>query len=693
MMNTYSIDYETTSSCNIKHGGYRYASDPSTRILMFAIARNDEEPILWDHLDPNSPESVQAKGLLEEADSTDCEVHAFNAAFEVAITRYRLYEDVGMSPICHSKWRCVQALARVASLPVSLANVATFLRVEDKDPVGKALINVFSDKNKQITLRSGKSTMKVSDPLALNPIPWSHTMTLLGKQVSLRDAWAMFKDYCRKDVIVERQVRTKLARFALSESELAGFRFTLRMNDMGAPLNVTAINHAAAILATHRQNLETRFKSLTGLAPSQTSKTLEWLVHHGYPADNLQSKTMNQWTGSSFLDSEGREALAIRSDLSFAAIKKIATMQNTVCPDGTAKGMFTWYGASATGRWTSQGIQLQNARKPTITDPDMAYRLICDGADAELMEICFGNPYEAVASCIRNFIQPHEGVMYAVDYSNIESRVAAWLAGQEDLLDVYREGRDAYKELASKVFNVTLQDVTKDQRFVGKVGNLSLVFQTGAKTFHETCAMWGNPISKKVACDTVKTFREVNHHFPKTWRAYEAASVKAIQNPGKWFDASPYVSFACSAKAPFHRLVMRLPSGRQLCYPIPKVERTIKRHTDYETGETREWESDDITYYGQRAGHVAWGRVNLYSGLLFQNSVQATARDIMQHGCVNASSKGYEIFSVIHDEVLSYEHPDGWEGLSAALCEHPAWLPDTFPVAATGGIYDYYTKD
>ncbi len=692
-MNRYSLDYETTSACDIKRGGYRYASDPTTRILMFAIGRNDEAPVVWDYLEPNSEESKKAKALLKEADLNDCEIHAFNAAFEIAITRYRLYKDVGLSPVCQSKWRCVQALTRVASIPVSLAAAATLLRVEDKDPVGKALIGVFSVQNKQIMLRSGKDTLKVSDPLSLNPIPWDHTLTLLGKQVSLREAWAMFKEYCRKDVIVERQVRAKLSKFELSESELAGYQFTTQMNGIGAPLNVTAVNNAASILEEHRKHLEKRFKEITNLSPNQTSKVLAWLQHHGYPGPDLRSATMKEWTGSSFLSPEGQEALAIRSALSFAAIKKIETMQKTVCPDGTAKGMFTWFGASATGRWTSQGIQLQNARKPTIKNPDLAYRLICDGADAELMDICFGNPYEAVASCIRNFIQPHEGGMYAVDYSNIESRVAAWLAGQDDLLDVYREGRDAYKELAARVFNVPLDEVTKDQRFVGKVGNLSLVFQTGAKTFHETCAMWGNPIPKKVACDTVKTFREVNHHFPKTWRAYEAASVKAIQNPGQWFEASPHVSFACSVKAPFHRLVMRLPSGRQLCYPIPMVKRTTKTHTDYETGETRTWDSDDITYYGQRVGQVAWGRVNLYAGLLFQNSVQATARDIMQHGCVNASKKGYSIFSVIHDEVLSYEHPDGWEGLSAALCEHPAWLPEDFPLSATGGSCDYYTKD
>lgn len=689
----FSIDYETSSACDIKLGAYRYACDPSTRILMFAISQDDGDPVIWDCTEPGSAESLLAQCILREAVETGAEIHAFNAGFEAAISKYRLLADLNVEPPALEQWRCVQAVARVASIPVSLGKAAEFLRLRDKDAAGKALIHIFSDQTRNVTLKHGKETVKAGHILGMNPIPWDHTLTVAGRTVTVREAWAMFRHYCATDVLVEREVRKKLAKFALPESELAGFQFTLRMNDMGAPVNMPAVRNAAKILDTRRKELESRFKEITGLMPTQTAKVLEWLKAEGFPADNLQAATMKEWNGSDFLTEKGKEALSIRSDLSFAAIKKITAMENSVCDDDTAKGGFTWYGASATGRWTSTGIQLQNVRKPSIKNPDLAYKLIREGADSELMEIVFGNPYEAVASVIRNFIQPHTGRMYSVDFSNIESRVAAWLAGQESQLAIYREGRDAYKELAADVFNVPLDQVTKEQRFVGKVGILSLVFQTGAKTFHETCAAWGNPIPKKVACDTVRVFREVNDGFPKTWRAYEAAAVKAIQNPGQWFEASPFVSFACTTKEPFHRLVMRLPSGRNLVYPHPKVERAVKRHTDYETGETREWETNDITFHGQLRGFTGWGRVGLFAGLLFQNSVQATARDIMQQGCVNAEGKGYRIFSVIHDEVLSYEHPDGHEGLAAALCELPAWMPSDFPLAAAGGVCDYYTKD
>ena len=696
-MSIYGYDYETTSAEDISCGAWRYAAHPTTRILMFAAVRDDEAPALWNFLTPESEESRHAKLLLSEAIETQEPLYAFNAGFELAVNHYRLVADVGVSSApTIEQLRCSQAMARRAAIPVSLAKAAEFIRLNvDKDARGKALISVFSDQSKLTTLKRGKETLKSASPVLESPIPWDWTLTVAGETITVKEAWDMFCEYCRKDTIVERELRKKLARFDLDGSELAGYQFTNRLNTMGAPVNLKAAKNAYEIIEGHKEYLENEFLAITGLMPSQTARVLEWLKKEGYPAGDLQAATMEECLGSTMMTEAGRKALQIRSHLSFAAVKKVKAIIDTVCPDETLKGMFTWYGASATGRWTSGGVQLQNARKPTIKNTDIAYRHLCEGIHPELFEMAFGNPYEAVASCIRNFIQPHNGAtMMSVDFSNIESRVAAWLAGQDDLLALYRDGKDAYKELASKVFNIPVEQVTKEQRFVGKVGNLSLVFQTGAKTFHETCAAWGMPIEKKIACATVRTFREENDQFPKTWRAFESAAVKAIKEPGQWFDANEFVSFASTNKPPFSRLMMRLPSGRALCYPLPEVTRTVKRHKDYETGESREWESDDITFWGQIRGTAQWGRVGTYAGSLFQSSVQGTARDIMQHGCVTAQNRGYRIFSIIHDEVLAHnDHADGLEGLEAALCDHPAWLPKHFPLAAAGAVCDYYTKD
>jgi DNA polymerase len=686
-----SLDFETTSACDISLGSYRYAADPSTRILMFAIAKDDGEPVLWRFDHHSSPESLEAEHMLREAVATRSIIFAHSSQFEAAISRYRLLKDVGVKTPHIDQWRCTAAMARRAAIPVSLANAAGFLKLDvSKDTRGKALIGVFSDQTKLVLIRHGKESRKSASPILENPVPWDWTFTLAGEQVTVREAWDMFCEYCKTDVRVEQQLHKTLAKFELEGDELEGFLFTARMNDRGIPVNVKALANARVILDDFKDELTTEFTTLTGLQPTQTAKVLAWLRHEGYAEDNLQADTMESQLGSSLLTPTGQRALEIRSQLSFAAIKKVQSMMDTECGDGIMRGLFTWYGAQATGRWTSNGPQVQNAKKPTIEQPDIAYAEICGGIDTELFGLMFGNPYEAVASVIRNFIQRKKGTILAADFSNIESRVALLLAEQYDGLDIYREGRDAYKELASQVFGVPVSEVTKEQRFIGKVGVLSLVFRTGAKAFHETCATWGQPIEKKLACKTVRVFREENPQFPITWRRFDATAVKAINDPGKWFEANSQVSFAFSRAKPFHRLMMRLPSGRCLCYSLAKVERTLKRHKDYETGEVREWESDDIKYWGQLKGHTGWGWCQ---PSLFQNSVQATARDIMQHGCIVAERAGYEIFSIIHDEVLANDnHPDGIKGLEAAICTHPAWLDKRMPIAAAGSITPYYQK-
>lgn len=690
-MSIYRWDFETTSKCDISHGAWRYASDESTRILMFAIARDEEPPLLWRFDQPDSGESLGAIALLREAIASGALIYAFNVSFELAISSYRLFPDVGVPPPLIEQLRCSQAMCRRAAIPQSLAKAAEFLKLgTDKDKRGKALIGVFSDQNKLVTLSLGKEKRKVANPILEDPVPWNWTLTAGGETLSVREAWEGFCSYCKSDVVVEAGVHKALGKFEIIGSELEGFQFDLRMNSRGAPVRVSALNHAQTILDAHQEKLATEFFELTKLAPSQTAKVLEWLQAEGYTADNLQATTMESNLGSSFLSDEGQRALQIRSNLSFAAIKKVKKMIDTVCPDGTMKGLFTWYGAMRTGRWTSGGVQLQNARKPTIDNPDEVYADICAGIDIDIFELYYENPYECVASVIRNFVQPHEGLMLDADYSNIESRVAAMIAGQESMLQAYRDGRDLYKELAMAIFGVTLEQVTKEQRFVAKTASLACVYQTGAKTFHETCAMWGMPIEKKLACHTVKTFRTENPQFPITWRKFESAATKALNNPGEWFAANEFVSFGYSKTKPFPRLLMRLPSGRNLVYAYPQIRRAIKHHKDYETGETREWETDEISFYGALKGHTGWGRVLTYSGDLFQGSVQGTARDIMQHGCVTAEKRGFEIFSIIHDEALAHEgDPQEFED---ALCTKPDWLPENFPLAAESHACRYYAK-
>lgn len=690
-MSHYSIDYETTSLCDIALGAYRYASDPSTRILMFAIAEGDGEPLIWDSVNPTSPESTAAHAMLLHATTSDSLIYAHSVMFELAISTYRLLADVGLEPPALDVWRCTRTLALHAGIPSSLANAAAFLGVTDKDKAGKMLINIFSDQSKIVTLAKGKHRMKVASPLLADPIPWDWSVTVAGESVTVADAWRMFLEYCRLDVKVEQEVHRKLAKFELQGMELEGFLFDLRMNHRGVPVNRLALEHAQQILNEEAQILTTEFQQITELQPSQTAKVLSWLQAEGYAADNLQSATMTQQLGSSFLSERGQRALEIRSSLSFAAIKKVPAMLATACDDDRMRGLLLFCGAQRTWRWTSSGPQLQNARKPTIKCAELAYEDLCSGVDRETLCQLYGNTYEVVASCIRNFIQPHDGEqMLCLDLSNIESRVACHLAGCNHILDRYRHGLDDYKHLASDVYGIPVDQITKDQRFVGKVGCLSLVFQVGAKTFHETCATWGMPIDKATAVRTVKVFRETRPEFPRTWRAYEAAMVKAINVPGEWHEATPFVSFARTTKHPFDRLLMRLPTGRSIVLPLPKVERRVQRHKDFETGEVREWETDVVSFYGSLRNHAGWGRVQTYAGDAFQTSVQAVARDIMLHGCLQAEKNGYQIFNLVHDE--AHAHDGDLDGFIRSFTTLPPWLPEDFPLACEAERVPFYSK-
>jgi DNA polymerase len=684
-------DFETTSACDIKLGAYRYASDPSTRILMFAILVDDEAPLAWRFDDPQCEESLAAVALLRKVIEEGHLLFAHNAPFELAIATYRLMQDVGVRPPSIEQIRCTMAMCRTAALPPSLAGASEFLKLGvDKDKRGKALIGIFSDQTKVVTLTRGKEKMKTGNPILEDDIPWDWMVTVGGESMTVRAAWLAFIEYNRQDVRVERGVHKTLHKFELEGQELEGFLFDLRMNLRGIPVNLPALGTAQAIIESVGAKLAAEFTEVTGLQPTQTMKVLQWLQERGYPGADLTGATMKEYLGHESLIGDAPRALEIRSLLSFAAVKKVKAMKETACPDGHMKGLFTWYGAQRTGRWTSGGPQPQNARRPSIKDADFVYSLVCDGIDPDGFSSLYEKEYECMASVVRNFIQPHQGMMLDADYSNIESRVAALIAGQESMLDAYREGRDLYKELAVAIFNVPFEEVTKEQRFVAKIASLACIYSTGARTFHETCATWGMPIEKKLACHTVRVFRQTNEQFPITWRKYGTTAVKAINEPGVWHPVNEFVAFAYSNTKPFPRLVMRLPSGRKLVLPMPKVSRVMKKHRDYETGEEREWETDEISFYGSLRGYAGWGRVATYPADLFQSSVQATARDIMQNGCLNAQAKGFEIFALIHDQALA--HDGDIDQFVDALCTRPSWLPENFPLAAEGNRVPYYSK-
>lgn len=710
----YHLDYETTSECDIGRGAFRYASDPSTRILMYAIAKDDEKPLVWDSMDPYSDESIDAEALYIEACESGAPIYAHNVQFEVAITHY-LQE---VKPDLR-QWRCTASMCRRCGVPPSLAGAADFLNLgEDKDKRGKGLISVFSDRTILTQIRHGRgkaeTKQKVGSPLELKPVPWEHSFTLAGEQVTVREGWELFKEYCRQDVVVEQAVHKALSKFEITGDLLEGFLFDLKMNVRGIPVDVPALKRAEQLIIDYERTLNDRFREITGLNQSQRDKCLAWFQEHGYKGDNLQAATVEHFASleDSEMTPECLEAIQIKATLSFAAVKKVKAMIDWVCPDGRIRGAFIWHGAQKTGRWTSVGPQFQNMKKPPKwMKPLMAaiYRAVARWADNEELAFLFGNPFEVLACCSRYFVRDPDGPIYDVDFAQVEARILPALIEAERILDKFRRGEDIYLDVA-KALNT--------DRDMGKVISLLCQFGGGWQAINLPDL---DEAGKRRA---VFIYRKENPEVVQGWNRFQDSFVEALENPGRWIQVTRHVKMAYARSYPFKRIHMRLPSGRDIIYPFPKadpmtmvkVSRPVK---DSEDERTEKWErlmgkfyskddchaalglrggarvescfiTNDLSFHGH-VDQGRYGRVKTYGGDLLQSATQGTGMDFLMHGCVVAESRGFEPFFVVHDQALA-KGLGGLEAFVEALCTRPSWFPD-FPLEADGTIADSYQKD
>lgn len=666
-MNIYHLDYETRSRADLKKvGAYRYAADSSTRILMFAIAKNDDEPVFWDCLRGGKA----AMAMLQEALADPTALFwAHNAEFERAISKYRMEADLGLEPPPVEKWRCTAALARKAGLRSSLANVGEDLNLgQKKFGEGYQLIRLFSIPQKA----TGEFIEPKDEP----------------------EKFVRFGEYCVQDMRSEREVHAMLKPFELKGAPLETFLFDARMNDRGIPVNVAALRHANRIIGEVQTRVAKEFVELTGLQPTQRDKVKQLLESvYGVKLTNMQSKTLDdaiayhsESEDDEELDAEtepdsaiARRILFLYKQVSFAAVKKVQTMLDCVCDDGFIRGMFLYYGAG-TGRWTGQKVQPQNFRRPTIKDADGAYRLLCSGASTEELKMVYGNPLEAIANCIRNFIHDTSSPMFDADYAAIEARIICWLAGQEDALDRFRKGVDSYCHMAGVIYDRPMELIKNPspERELGKRAVLGCGFGMWWVKFQKTA--WDQArikLSDELSERAVMAYRESYNKVVQFWDDCDAAARNAIGAPNCVYKAGK-VSFRSLRLCGLPYLVMTLPSGRNLAYPHPRIERL---------GEDERF---SVTYYGQLPGTAKYGRVKLYGGKLAENAAQATAADVMAHGAVTAEKQGHIIWGLVHDQALG-KATGFLENFISALTDLPSWAAG-LPIKAEGKIVPYYKK-
>lgn len=690
-MPIYHLDYETASACDITFGSYRYASDPSTRILMFAIAKDDEEPLLWTITDRNPA----ALDMLRTAIGSDSLIYAHNASFELAISTYRMLPDLGINPPHIDQWRCTLAMCRRGAAPESLAEAAKFFGLDaPKDPRGKALINIFS-------IRAGKA--KPDSPVLCNPIPWDQSVQLKGAGVtmSVREAWQLFGEYCKQDVRVEQELHRKIAHFELRGDVLRSFQFDLRMNWRGVPVNVPALRNADRIVEELKSRLSARFTAITGLQPGQRDATLKWLRERGYPEQDLQAGTVSRILANpEGMTPESVDALRLRDMLSFAALAKIPTMIGAACEDGHVRGTMQWH-AARTGRAGGRIIQPQNFRKSTIGgETKLCYRMICEGWEADWFEQLWDSPLEAIASSIRHFIQRPSGDFYDADFSSVENKLAAWVVGDIEELEKILAGMDMYKDMASKMFGVPYEEVTKDQRTIAKPVVLGCGYGVGARSLRDTLEKLYRVKRTRAECKAyVDIYRETHPNTVAAWRELETAAKAAVNVPGKDFDAlDGKVSFRVGRVAGIPYLTFRLPSGRRMYYPYPAVKSKFREYDEEEMleepwkREERGYWVEELSFYGRITGKAAWGRIGTFGSRLLENLCQAMGADLLDYGCQQAEEEGFDIRMIIHDQILALENGRPVSELVEAFCRVPEWAA-TFPQAASGDVVEFYTKD
>jgi len=650
------VDIETRSRADLPTvGSYRYACDPSTEIMMCAVttATPGDPVYLWVNPkfeDAGIKSDPEALALLEQAEL----VYAHNAPFEQPVMAM-----TGFQPeVPLEKWRCTMAMARMAGLPESLGNCANMLNLGlRKDTRGKALIRLFS-----IPQSDGSFCEPVANP----------------------DEWREFCEYCRRDVEVEREIYNKLkGLFDFGPVNLETWLYTLRMNEAGIPVNVDALRTAKRIIDEVSRLAVDEFRTLTGLNLTQREKVRLWLQQEsGTKVPDMQAETLAELR-ETVVNPKAKRAIELYAQLSYAAVKKVDTMLDWVCPDGRIRGVFKFYG-TGTGRWSAGGPQIQNVKKATPTMRRLthdAYRALCEGITADEMSAVYGDPIEVIASSIRHFVHVPGSKMLDADYNAIEARIACWLGGETQALRDYVEGRDRYRAMAAKIFNVAEKNVTSDQRDLGKQAILGLSYGMGMTKFASSCEQRGITIDSALAERAVKTFRTAHPGIVKVWSVFESFARDAVtQNQSEIvrLGASRHIRMGFASQwltdTTKKYLIVMLPSGRKLAYLQPEIQ------------------GNELVYWGQLPMSVAFGAVKLYGAKIFENVCQAIAADLMSHGAQTASSVWLPPFALIHDQALSI-HYDGVtpDQFASALQSLPPWAHG-LPLKAEAKSVPYYAK-
>ena len=660
-IHTLSIDVETFSNVDLKKCGvYKYAESPDFEILLFGVSVDGGEATVYDLA---SGDTVPEEIIRALSDDSVIK-WAYNASFERVclsvwlrrnypqyFSSYSIEEDTVRNYLDPSSWRCSLVWGAYMGLPLSLEGIGKVLKLENqKMTEGKALIRYFCVPCKPTKANGGRMrNLPEHDPVK----------------------WSTFIAYNKRDVETEMAIQQKLSKFPVPDFLWEEYHLDQEINDRGIQLDMVLVEQAIAINECSREDLSAKMRQLTALEnPNSVQQMKEWLTKHGLEVDSLDKKAVKELLKTA--PPELTEVLELRRQLAKSSVKKYQAMQNAVCADGRARGMFQFYGANRSGRWAGRLIQLQNLPQNHMAHLEDSRNLVRSG-DYALLSALYDSVPEVLSELIRTAFVPRDGYKFIVsDFSAIEARVLSFLAGESWRLKVFAENGDIYCASASAMFHVPVEKHGQNAhlRQKGKIAELALGYGGSVGALKSMGALEMG-LAEEELQPLVDAWRTSNPNIVQLWWDVDNAVKTTVRQR---LDTETHgIRFRYRSGM----LFIILPSGRQLCYVKPKMG-------------TNKFGGDSVTYEGV-GSTKKWERIESYGPKFVENIVQAVSRDILMYA-IRTLSHCF-IVGHVHDELII----ECSMGVSLdAVCEQmgrtPPWIKG-LNLRADGYETMFYKKD
>jgi len=646
-MKTINIDIETFSSINIsKSGVYKYVESEDFEVLLFAYSIDGGKTEIVDIANGEELSEDIIQALLDD----NVIKWAFNAQFErICLSRFlKLIKGTYLNP---KSWRCTMIWSAYMGLPFSLEGVGKVLGLEKQKLIeGKDLIKYFCV----------PCTPTKSNGFRNRNFPYHDKIK-----------WEAFKTYNIRDVDTEKEIQCKLMKFPVPDFIWEEYNLDQEINDRGIKVDLDFVERVIALDDKVRTKLMSELQILTELEnPNSVVQLKGWLSEQGVETESLDKKSVKELV--KVTKGEVSKALALRMQLSKSSIKKYQAMKDVACEDNRCRGMFQFLGANRTGRFSGRNVQLQNLPRNTMKEL-FEVRSIIKNRNGDILELLYDNVPDILSQLIRTAFVPKENMkFYVADFSSIEARVIAWLAGETWREELFKKGGDIYCMSASQMFGVPVvkHGINGDLRQKGKIAELACGYggSVGALTAMGALDMG---LKEDELKPLVLSWREANQNIVALWWTVDKAIKDTIAMKG--VTKTHGIEFECRSGL----LRIRLPSGRKLTYIKPKIE-------------INKFGCESVTYEGIGVAKK-WERIESYGPKFVENIVQAISRDILIYALQNLSD--YNIVAHVHDEII-IEAPENTklEDICGTMSQAPYWAKGLI-LTADGYTCDFYMKD